>query len=102
MVDYVQIMISKGFKSFLNQDIVVARELNDDDDDVDDFDIILKQTTNLVAEKTDYTLGIINLLFIARYLERMADRVVSMGSRIIFIKTHERSEIEDLKDEIDE
>lgn len=102
MADYVQIMLSKGVRSFLNQDIVMAKELSDDDNKVDDlFDIILKQTTDLVAEKTDYALGIINLLFIARYLERIADRVVSMGSRIIFIKTHERPEIENLKDEID-
>ena len=54
MADYVQIMLTRGFGSFCNQDMDVARELASDDDKVDDlFDIILSHTTELLTEKID-------------------------------------------------
>lgn len=100
MADYVQIMLTRGFGSFCNQDISVARELAGDDDKVDDlFDIILSHTTELLTEKTQNALEIVNIIFIARYLERIADRVVNIGERVIFINTHKRPHIEELKKE---
>lgn len=100
MADYVQIMLTAGFGSFYSQDVGVARELPEDDDKVDDlFDKILKEVTDLVAEKTDYALAIVNVLFIARYLERIADRVVNIGDRVVFINTNKRPSIESLKKE---
>lgn len=100
MADYVQIMLSKGFNGFLNQDLNASKELSEDDNKVDDlFDSILKQTADLIAKKTNQPFGLISLIFISRYLERMADRVVSIGTRVIFIKTHERPDIEHLKEE---
>ena len=100
MADYVQIMLTRGFGSFCNQDIGIARELAGDDDKVDDlFDIILSHTTELLTEKTQNALEIVNIIFIARYLERIADRVVNIGERVIFINTHKRPHIEELKKE---
>ena len=100
MIDYVQIMLTKGFSSFINQDISRAKELAIDDDKVDDlFDSILRQITQLVAQKTDFALGIINLLFLTRYLERIGDRVVQIGDRVVFINTNRRPRIEQLKEE---
>ena len=100
MADYVQIMLTRGFGSFCNQDMNVARELASDDDKVDDlFDIILSHTTELLTEKTQDALEIVNIIFIARYLERIADRVVNIGERVIFINTHKRPRIEKLKKE---
>lgn len=100
MADYVQIMLNRGFGSFCNQDVSVARELASDDDKVDDiFDTILAKTTDILTEKTDNALEIVNIIFIARYLERIADRVVNIGERVIFINTHKRPHIEELKKE---
>ena len=98
MADYVQIMLNRGFGAFCNQDVNVARELAIDDDKVDDlFDTILSKTTDILTEKTDNALEIINIIFIARYLERIADRVVNIGERVVFINTHKRPHIEELK-----
>ncbi len=103
MADYVQIMLTSGVESFYNQDIIIAKELPDDDDKVDDlFDKILEQITELISQKTDYAVAIVNILFIARYLERIADRVVNIGDRVIFINTHKRPSIENLKKEEEE
>ena len=69
----------------MSSDISVARELASDDDKVDDlFDIILSHTTELLTEKTQNALEIVNIIFIARYLERIADRVVNIGERVKF------------------
>ncbi|MDL2246624.1 phosphate signaling complex protein PhoU [Methanobrevibacter sp. OttesenSCG-928-K11] len=102
MADYVQIMLSKGIRCYLNQDLKMAKELRLDDDKVDDlFDVILKQTIDLLAKKTDQALEIVNLIFIARFLERIGDRVVSIGTRTIFLKTNERPDIETIKEDIE-
>lgn len=100
MADYVQIMLTRGFGAFCNQDVGVARELASDDDKVDDiFDAILSKTTEILTGKTEYALEIVNIIFIARYLERIADRVVNIGERVVFINTHKRPHIEELKKE---
>ncbi len=100
MADYVQVMITAGFSAFINQDINIARELPEDDDKVDDlFDLILKQVTESIAEKIDFAVAIINVLFIARYLERIGDRIVNIGDRVVFINTQKRPDIENLKKE---
>jgi phosphate transport system protein len=102
MADYVQIMLSKGIRCYLNQDLKTANELRHDDDKVDDlFDTILKQTIDLLAKKTDQALKIVNIIFTARFLERIGDRVVSIGDRTIFLKTNERPDIENIKEDID-
>lgn len=99
MANYVQLMINNGFDSFINQDITTAGDLEEDDDTVDQlFDKILNEVTKLLSKKTDYAINIMNVLFIARYLERIADRVVNIGDRVIYINTYERPHIKSLKE----
>lgn len=99
MANYVQLMITNGFDSFINQDITTAADLEEDDDTVDQlFDKILNEVTGLLSKKTDYAINIMNVLFIARYLERIADRVVNIGDRVIYINTYERPHIKSLKE----
>lgn len=99
MANYVQLMITNGFDSFINQDIRTAADLEEDDDTVDQlFDKILNEVTGLLSKKTDYAINIMNVLFIARYLERIADRVVNIGDRVIYINTYERPHIKSLKE----
>lgn len=99
MANYVQLMINNGFDSFINQDITTAADLEEDDDTVDQlFDKILNEVTGLLSKKTDYAINIMNVLFIARYLERIADRVVNIGDRVIYINTYERPHIKSLKE----
>lgn len=99
MANYVQLMINNGFESFINQDITTAGDLEEDDDNVDKlFDKILNEVTELLSKKTDFAINIMNVLFIARYLERIADRVVNIGDRVIYINTHERPHIKSLKE----
>ena len=91
MADYVQMMLSKGIYAFLNQNIDMAKELREDDDKVDDlFDSILQQVTDLMFKDKDNITQTINIIFIARFLERIADRAVDIGRRTIFMLTFKK------------
>ena len=91
MADFVQMMLSKGIYAFLNQNTDMAKELREEDDKVDDlFDSILEQVTDLMFEDKENITQTINLIFIARFLERIADRAVDIGSRTIFMLTFKK------------
>ena len=91
MGDYVQMMLSKGVYSFLDQNIDMAKELRKDDDKVDDlFDSILQQATDAMFEDKEKINQIINTIFIARFLERIGDRAVDIGRRTIFMLTFKK------------
>jgi phosphate transport system protein len=91
MGDYVQMMLSKSIYAFLNQNIVTAKELKDDDDKVDDlFDSILKEIIDLMSEDSENIKAYMDIIFTARFLERIADRAVSIGARTIFILTFKK------------
>ncbi len=91
MSNIVQMMLSKGLYSFLDQNMNMARELRQDDDKVDDlFDQALNNITRSMFEDKDSISYLVYLLFVARFLERTADRAVSIGDRTIFMMTCEK------------
>ncbi|MCE5215302.1 MAG: phosphate signaling complex protein PhoU [Methanobacterium sp.] len=91
MADIVESMISKSISAFTNQDMGIARGLHRDDDKVDDlFDTALKDITDSMFEEKDAIYYMIYLLFVARFLERIADRAESIGDRTIFMITCEK------------
>jgi len=93
MADFVQMMLSKGIYSFLNQNVDMAKELRRDDVKVDDlFDTILEQVTDCMFEDKETINPFINIVFIARFLERIADRAVDIGQRTIFMLTFKKPE----------
>lgn len=84
-------MVSKSIKSFLNQDMDIARELHREDDKVDDlFDTALNDITKSMFDEKDAIYYMVYLLFVARFLERIADRAESIGDRTIFMITCEK------------
>jgi len=72
-------------------DMGIARGLHRDDDKVDDlFDTALKDITKSMFEEKDAIYYMVYLLFVARFLERIADRSESIGDRTIFMITCEK------------
>ena len=91
MADLVEKMVSKSLTSFLNEDMELSRELHRDDDEVDDlFDTALKDITASIFDEKDSINYMVYLLFLARFLERIADRAESIGDRTIFMITCEK------------
>ncbi len=91
MAELVENMVSKSINSFLDQDMKLSRELHRDDDEVDDlFDLAMKDITESMFEEKDAIYYMVYLLFVARFLERIADRAESIGDRTIFMITCEK------------
>ncbi|AEG18921.1 phosphate signaling complex protein PhoU [Methanobacterium paludis] len=91
MADIVEKMVSKSLTTFLEQDMDLARELHHDDDMVDDlFDKALQDITKSMFQEKDAISYMVYILFVARFLERIADRAENIGDRTIFMLTCEK------------
>ncbi len=101
MADIVDGMMSKSLSAFLNEDINLVREIKRDDDKVDDlFDQALKDISNSMFQEKDAISFLIYLLFVARFLERIADRAENIGDRTIYMITCEKPGVAGRLDEL--
>lgn len=91
MADIVDGMMSKSISAFLNEDMNLVREIKRDDDKVDDlFDQALQDISTSMFQEKDAISFLIYLLFVARFLERIADRAENIGDRTIYMVTCEK------------
>ena len=89
-----QYMIKKSIFAFLNHDIEKSKELAADDDQIDDlYDTILEEATEMIESKESVP-DFLKVITVVRYLERIADKTVNIGSRVIFMETFKRPEID--------
>ncbi|KAF5068996.1 phosphate signaling complex protein PhoU [Methanobacterium aggregans] len=95
MGNIVEGMVGKSISSFLNQDMDLVREIRRDDDKVDDlFDKALEDISKSMFQEKDSISYLIYVLFVARFLERIADRAENIGDRTIFMITCEKREVD--------
>ena len=81
-------MFAGALDSFLRRDVELARDVCDRDDEVDELfskavlemSQVLQQNMNLVSQATDY-------MFIAKYIERMADHATNIAEWAIYVVT---------------
>ncbi|MGO9387285.1 MAG: phosphate signaling complex protein PhoU [Methanobacterium sp.] len=91
MAYLVEKMVSKSLDSFLTENMDLSRELHYDDDVIDDlFDKALNDITKTMFDDKDAINYMVYLIFLARFLERIADRAESIGNRTIFMITCEK------------
>lgn len=96
MGDYIGVMLKKSFHVFLNQDLDKARELDGDDDKIDElYEDVLNEVTSTMISDAQFAPYVIDTIFLARYFERIADKAVSIGSRTIFMITLKRPGIDE-------
>jgi phosphate transport system protein len=101
MADIVDGMVSKSLSAFLNEDMNLVREIKRDDDKVDDlFDQALKDISTSMFQEKDSISFLIYLLFVARFLERIADRAENIGDRTIYMITCEKPGVAGRLDEL--
>lgn len=81
-------MLKKALKSFVEEDIVLAKEVVDLDEQVDEKNYQnYKALIGLIQQQPGQAEEIVQLLFINRYLERAADHITNMAeSTAYFIK----------------
>ncbi|ABR50691.1 phosphate uptake regulator, PhoU [Alkaliphilus metalliredigens QYMF] len=87
-------MVNKSLDSFMKADIQLAEEVAHDDEAVDQiYEAIYTEIIEMMIEDPKVVKQATNLLFVGRYLERIADHATNIGERVIYMVTGERIEI---------
>lgn len=89
-----QNMVRKSLDAFMNEDIKLAEEVAHDDEEVDQiYKFIYTELIDMMIKKSEIIEQATHLLFIGRYLERIADHATNIGERIIYMVTGELVEL---------
>ena len=79
-------MLQKSLQSFVEQDISLAMEVVDLDDQVDmNSKGNYKKLTNYISEHPEDTKQLVQLLFINRFLERAADHITNIAESTAYL-----------------
>jgi phosphate transport system protein len=93
-------MMRRAIKAFVEVDVETARKLPEVDDKVDElFNQIYNGLIDDMMEKKKRIELASHLQWAAHNVERMADRVVNICERTIFVATGEMNELEESDDE---
>ena len=73
-------MVTDSVDSFVKKDLSLARKVMEYDDKVDNlFDLVKDELVRLIAEDRENGEFCIDLLMIAKYLERIGDHAVNIA-----------------------
>lgn len=79
-------MLEKALQSFIEEDIVLAKEVGDLDDKVDNYSVdTYKSITNYLKDHPEEADQLMQLLFINRYLERTADHITNIAESAAYL-----------------
>lgn len=94
MAELARQMVNKAIDSYVRQDVKLAQEVCDSDDAVDElFSKITLELISLMKNDTETVEQAIDFMFIAKYLERMADHATNIGEWVVFNVTGEHDHL---------
>ncbi|TJY39702.1 phosphate signaling complex protein PhoU [Cohnella pontilimi] len=94
MAEMVQEMISDSIRSFLEENVDLAYKMAKDDDQVDElFGKIFRELAGMMAEDPKVINQSMLLLFVARYIERIADHATNIGESVVYLVTSKRPDL---------
>lgn len=94
MAELAKHMVNKSIDAYVKQDVELAKAVCSSDDEVDNlfFKIIL-ELINIMKNDTESVEQAINFMFIAKYLERMADHATNIGEWVVYNVTGEHDHL---------
>lgn len=94
MAELAKQMVNTAIDSYVNQDIELATKVCGSDDDVDDlFMKIVLELMSLMKNDASVVEQAIDFMFIAKYLERMADHATNIGEWVVYNVTGEHDHL---------
>lgn len=94
MAELAKHMVEKSIDAYVKQDIELAKEVCESDNEVDAlfFKIVL-ELTSLIKNDVQTAEQAVDLMFVAKYLERMADHATNISEWVIFNVTGEHEHL---------
>ncbi|QCX33787.1 phosphate signaling complex protein PhoU [Caloramator sp. E03] len=94
MAEITQEMVKLSLDSFVNEDINLAKKVAQMDQQVDDlYEIVIRDLLNIISSNNSAINQVAKLMFVGRFLERIADHTTNICERIIYMVTGELEEI---------
>lgn len=93
MAEMAQAMVRDSLEAFVKRDAELARDVCQRDNEVDQlYSMLHDELMEFISESDDpqKVEQAANLLFVARYLERIADHATNIGERVIYMVTGQR------------
>jgi len=87
------IMVNKSIEAFINNDLVLAKEIKGLDSEVDAlFRKVRENVASMVMQDPTCVAQVIDLVMIAKYLERISDHAVNISEWVVFNITGEHKD----------
>ena len=88
MAEKTRDMLRRGLEAFINQDIEAAKQISDEDDEIDAlYDHIYRELLFIMIQDPRTITRATYLLWVGHNLERMADRITNICERVVFTAT---------------
>ena len=86
MADHAIKMVGEALDAFVRGDSVLAREVLEDDDRVDDLnEQIFRELLSYMMENPQTISRAIRLSFISKYIERIADHATNVAELVVYM-----------------
>jgi phosphate transport system protein len=94
MMDLALEMVSMSVKAYVDEDVMLAQKCAEKDDEVDKmFGKLVHELISMVPENPNATNQIIQLSFVCRFIERIADHSTNIAENVIYLVTGKRFEL---------
>jgi phosphate transport system protein len=89
-------MLTKAIKAYIDEDVALAKNLSEIDDEVDEmYGKIIQELLGLMTKNEESLPQITQLLFVCRYIERTADHATNIAENVAYIVKGKRYELND-------
>lgn len=96
MAQITQKMVKDGLDAYVRSDVELAKSLCDADDEVDHiYSQIFRELLTYMMEDPRTITQATYLLFVGRYIERIADHATNIGERVVYLVTGEHPDLND-------
>jgi phosphate transport system protein len=87
-------MVSDSIKAFYSEDVILAKSCAERDDQVDQlFGSLIQELLSYIPKNPNSTNQIIQLAFVCRFIERIADHSTNIAENVIYLVTGKRIDL---------
>lgn len=96
MANLASLMIHQGIKAYEEENLDLAGKLAELDDEIDAlYKMVVKELMRLMSLNIEMTNQGMQLSFVARYIERIADHATNIGEHVFYIVKGEHTDLND-------